>query len=113
MPKFSWLLRSATPSGFVACVAPSSWPIAAPFLMLLLANIFVSDPELHTGLVLYGLAPCIAMVIIFTYLAKGNTPSRVIGLQLGRTAGAVQSKPSKLHISLKPTNQSPYGSKKR
>ena len=46
-------------------------------------------------------------------LAKGNTPTRVIGLQLGRTAGAVQSKASKLHISLKPTNQSPYGSKKR
>jgi len=53
----------------------SSWPSLprAPFVMLGLANVFVSDPELHTGLVLYGLAPCIAMVIIFTYLAKGNT----------------------------------------
>ena len=48
--------------------------LVAPFVMLGLANVFVSDPELHTGLVLYGLAPCIAMVIIFTYLAKGNTP---------------------------------------
>src|SRR3989337_2962892 len=48
--------------------------LVAPFLMLGLANVFVSDPELHTGLVLYGLAPCIAMVIIFTFLAKGNTP---------------------------------------
>jgi ACR3 family arsenite transporter len=38
--------------------------LVAPFLMLLLANIFVSDPELHTGLILYGLAPCIAMVIV-------------------------------------------------
>jgi len=38
-----------------------------------LANVFVSDPELHTGLVC-TLAPCIAMVIIFTYLAKGNIP---------------------------------------
>lgn len=44
----------------------------APFFMLLLANFFVSDPEFHTGVVLYGLAPCIAMVIVFTYLAKGN-----------------------------------------
>ena len=46
--------------------------LVAPFVMLGLANVFVSDPELHTGLVLYGLAPCIAMVIIFTFLAKGN-----------------------------------------
>ena len=44
----------------------------APFFMLLLANLFVGDPEFHTGVVLYGLAPCIAMVIVFTYLAKGN-----------------------------------------
>jgi ACR3 family arsenite transporter len=50
----------------------------APFFMLGLANLFVSDPELHTGLVLYGLAPCIAMVIIFTYLAKGNVPMALV-----------------------------------
>ena len=41
-------------------------------------------------------------------LAKGNTPTRVIGLKLGRTAAAVQSKASQLGVSLKPTNQSPY-----
>lgn len=52
--------------------------LIAPFFMLLLANLFVADPELHTGLVLYGLAPCIAMVIIFTFLAKGNTPMALV-----------------------------------
>ena len=52
--------------------------LIAPFWMLLLANTFVADKELHTGLVLYGLAPCIAMVIIFTYLAKGNTPMALV-----------------------------------
>ncbi len=41
-------------------------------------------------------------------LAKQNTPTRVMGLKLGRTAGAVQSKASQEGISLKPTNQSPY-----
>lgn len=46
-------------------------------------------------------------------LAGGNTPTRVIGLKLGRTAGAVQSQASKQGVSLKPTNQAPYGSKKR
>lgn len=54
----------------------------APFLMLGLANLFVADPELHTGLVLYGLAPCIAMVIIFTFLAKGNTPMALVFVAL-------------------------------
>lgn len=41
-------------------------------------------------------------------LAKENTPTRVIGLKLGRTEGAVQTKASQENISLKPTNQSPY-----
>jgi ACR3 family arsenite transporter len=56
--------------------------LVAPFVMLVLANIFVSDPELHTGLVLYGLAPCIAMVIIFTYLARGNAPMALVFVAL-------------------------------
>ena len=42
-------------------------------------------------------------------LARGNTPTRVIGLKLGRTPEAVQSKASEKGISLKPANQSPYG----
>lgn len=45
-------------------------------------------------------------------LAKGNTPTRVIGLKIGRTPGAVYQKASELGIDLKPTNQSPYNRKK-
>lgn len=45
-------------------------------------------------------------------LAVGNTPTRVIGLKLGRTESAVQNKASELGISLKPTNQSPYNRSK-
>lgn len=41
-------------------------------------------------------------------LAKDNTPTRVIGLKLGRTEGAVYSKANQENVSLKPTNQSPY-----
>jgi hypothetical protein len=41
-------------------------------------------------------------------LAKGNTPTRVIGLKLGRSEGAVRSQAAKQGTSLKPTNQSPY-----
>jgi ACR3 family arsenite transporter len=56
--------------------------LAAPFVMYALANVFVTDPELRTGLVLYGLAPCIAMVIIFTFLAQGNTPMALVFVAL-------------------------------
>ena len=45
-------------------------------------------------------------------LAKQNTPTRVIGLKLGRTEGAVRTMASQQGISLGPTNQSPYGTKK-
>jgi hypothetical protein len=45
-------------------------------------------------------------------LAKQNTPTRVIGLKTGRTEDAVRAKASEHGISLKPTNQSPYGTKK-
>jgi hypothetical protein len=44
--------------------------------------------------------------------AAHNTPTRVLGLHLGRTPAAVQGKASEIGLSLKPTNQSPYGTKK-
>jgi ACR3 family arsenite transporter len=51
----------------------------APFFMLALAKLFLADhPDLYTGLVLYGLAPCIAMVIVFTFLALGNNAMAII-----------------------------------
>jgi predicted RNA-binding protein with PUA-like domain len=50
-----------------------------------------------------------AQVATLRQLARHNTPTRVIGLKLGRTATAVQSQASAKGISLKPTNQSPYG----
>jgi hypothetical protein len=45
--------------------------------------------------------------------AEGNTPTRVIGIHLKRTEDAVRSHASDLSISLKPTNQSPYGNQKK
>ena len=42
-------------------------------------------------------------------LAADNTPTRVIGLKLGRTEAAVRTKAAELNVSLKPTNQAPYG----
>jgi hypothetical protein len=45
-------------------------------------------------------------------LADQNTPTRVIGLKMGRTADSIYGKASDEGISLAPTNQSPYGTKK-
>jgi hypothetical protein len=42
-------------------------------------------------------------------LARENTPTRVIGLKLGRTEDAVYAKASAEGISLNPPNQSPAG----
>lgn len=47
------------------------------------------------------------------HLAKQNTPTRVIGLKLGRTENAVRTKASEKGVSLKLRNQSSYYGRKK
>jgi hypothetical protein len=46
-------------------------------------------------------------------LIKENTPTRVIGLKLGRTENGVRAKAKGLSLSLKPVNQPPYNRRKK
>jgi hypothetical protein len=43
--------------------------------------------------------------------AKQNTPTRVISSKMGRSPDSIKAKASQKHISLKPANRSPYGTR--
>jgi len=51
-------------------------------------------------------------VNLLKQLVKGNTPTGVMSIELGRTEDAIRAKASELGVSLKPMNQTPYDRRK-
>jgi hypothetical protein len=45
----------------------------------------------------------------FRKLVKQNTPTRLLAMKLKRTESSVRNKARALRLSLRPTNQAPYG----
>ena len=55
----------------------ANWIIAPP-LMVLLATLFLRDPNFRAGVILLGISPCTGMVLFWIAFARGNVTQGVV-----------------------------------
>ncbi|MBZ0096108.1 MAG: bile acid:sodium symporter [Sulfuricella sp.] len=55
----------------------ANWVIAPP-LMVLLATLFLGNPEFRAGTILLGISPCTGMVLFWIAFARGNVAQGVV-----------------------------------
>lgn len=55
----------------------ANW-IIAPLLMVLLATLFLRNPDFRAGAILLGISPCTGMVLFWIALARGNGTQGVV-----------------------------------
>jgi len=78
-------VKEAFCGGKQLLISPLYNYLCSPFLVFLLAHIFLPDePYLRIGLILTGVAPCIAMVNLWSGISGGN-------LSLSATLSAIDS----------------------
>lgn len=63
--------------GPTALTLIANW-IVAPPLMVLLATLFLRDPDFRAGTILLGLSPCTGMVLFWIAFARGNVTQGVV-----------------------------------
>lgn len=71
------LPQAARNIGPTLLTSTANW-IVAPPLMVLLAGLFLRNPDFRAGTILLGISPCTGMVLFWIALARGNVTHGVV-----------------------------------
>jgi ACR3 family arsenite transporter len=75
--KLEELSHAIRNTGPTALTLIANWLVAPP-LMVLLAAIFLRNPEFRAGTILLGISPCTGMVLFWIAFARGNVAQGIV-----------------------------------
>lgn len=75
--KLEELSHAIRNTGPTALTLIANWLVAPP-LMVLLAAIFLRNPEFRAGAILLGISPCTGMVLFWIAFARGNVAQGIV-----------------------------------